>query len=90
MAEEYWRRSRKELSAEEKTVLLRIYGNAMRVFYQGDRGRFFALLAHVRKLDPTYRPARPRLLQSLSGLVGYANAEAVAQAYRRVKRLGQS
>lgn len=75
------------LDGPRRAALLQVYGYLARSYYPHDRARFDALWARLSALDPAYRPAGPRSLRALSGLVGYPRAERVALAWRRLKRL---
>ncbi len=86
LAEAHWRERQSVLRVEQTDLLLRIYGNALRTFFELDRASFHALLARVEALAPYYRPANPARLRWLSYLVGYRRAEGIALAYRRIGR----
>jgi glycosyltransferase involved in cell wall biosynthesis len=85
LAEDHCCQIREGLTPEQKDLLLKIYGNALRVFYDLDRSRFRELFDHVKGLDPAYRPTAPGILRCLSSLVGYEAAEAFASLYRQLK-----
>jgi glycosyltransferase involved in cell wall biosynthesis len=87
MAETFWDGTLGGVGAEQRGVLLEIYGNALRVFYETERPEFWELVKHVRRLDPAYCPAGPGALRWLSRLVGYERAESFALLHRRMKRL---
>jgi glycosyltransferase involved in cell wall biosynthesis len=86
MAECFWEQTRGGVGSEQRKVLLEIYGNALRVFYEIARPEFWELLSHVRQLDPAYCPAQPAVLGWLSRRVGYERAESLALLYRRMKQ----
>lgn len=86
LAETFWERTQGALRSEQRSLLLVIYGNALRAFYETERREFWALLRHVHQLDPGYYPAQPAPLSWLSRGVGYPTAERVALCYRRVTR----
>jgi hypothetical protein len=86
-AEEFWRQGQLALTPKQTVLLQEIYAHALRIFYERDRVSFDHLLAHLEKLNPSFRPAGPAWLSWWSKWVGYRQAEALALAYRRAKRL---
>ena len=72
-----------------KDVLLDVYGQGLRYWFVQDRSRFDNLYSHVRTLEPHYIPKGPKMLSAISRALGYPQAERVATAFRRGKRMAQ-
>jgi glycosyltransferase involved in cell wall biosynthesis len=85
-AEEEWR-SAGTLDAARQRALVDVYGALARNLFECDRRRFHEVYAHLRELDPDFRPSGPPSLRRLSALIGYPAAEHVAAAWRAAKRV---
>lgn len=70
----------------ELQVLLEVYGQLARFFFEHDRPKFSEVLAKIHNLDPEYIPSSPKALQQLSKWFGYERAEAIALKYRQLKQ----
>jgi len=75
---------------ELKDVLLDVYGQGLRYWFEHDQSRFEDLYCHVRTLEPRYIPKAPKMLFVLTRALGYPAAERVAKAYRSGKALARS
>jgi len=85
MVEEHWLNTT-GLNPERRELLLQVYSQAARFFFEYDRLRFNDIYAKLLSLDRTYSPSGPSMLRLLSRWIGYPRAEAVALAYRKLKR----
>ena len=72
-----------------KEVLLVVYSQGLRYWFDHDRSKFDALYRHVIALEPHYIPSGPPVLSNLSRVLGYPAAEHVARLYRCGKRVVQ-
>lgn len=73
------------MSWEQSNVLVDIYGNLARSYFEQDRTKFYNVLARIRILNPNYIPSGPPHLRWLSRCLGYENAEEIALKYRQIK-----
>lgn len=74
------------LTPQQHAALVEAYTIVTRASYQVDRGLFDESYHALLKLEPHFAPGSPLLLNWASRAVGYPRAEALAGAYRRVKR----
>ena len=86
LAEIFWRENFAILSQAQSDVLIEAYAEAARFYYEHSRAKFQATYDRLLMLDPAYLPSRPKKLRAFSTMLGYPRAEAVALAYRKVKR----
>jgi glycosyltransferase involved in cell wall biosynthesis len=74
-----------KLGEFELKVLLEVYGQLARFFFEHDRTNFSEVLARIHNINPKYIPSNPKALQQLSKCLGYERAEAIALKYRQIK-----
>lgn len=84
---EAWWRARGGLDEARCKALLQVYGQVARGSYADDRPVFALAYAALVHLQPGYIPSKPRTLAWLSRGLGYPRAEAVALAYRKLKKM---
>jgi hypothetical protein len=65
------------------------YRQAARTFAGSDWARFDAVVEQLRNLVGSAAPKKPFVLKALSNVVGYKNAERVAIAYRKMKKISK-
>lgn len=75
------------ISSEDRKSIGRAFTNYARRLYARDQDAFREFIAKVRVLEPKFNPTNPWYLAILSHLIGYENAEAVAQVARRPRKL---
>jgi glycosyltransferase involved in cell wall biosynthesis len=73
------------MSWEQSNILVDIYGNLARAYFEQDRTKFRNILTRIRILNPNYIPSGPPHLRWLSRCLGYENAEEIALKYRQIK-----
>jgi glycosyltransferase involved in cell wall biosynthesis len=78
---------RRSMNWEQSNILVDIYGNLARFYFEQDRTKFHNILARIRTLNPNYLPSGPTHLRWLSRYIGYENAEEIALKYRQIKTL---
>jgi hypothetical protein len=86
---EQWWTEHGGVTPARRGALLQVYAGVARGSFEKDRPAFETACAALERLDPGYVPDAPKSLAVLSRLAGYRRAEAVALAYRRVKRLAR-
>jgi glycosyltransferase involved in cell wall biosynthesis len=75
------------LSNDDKQILIESYGGLARFYFEYDRSKFFEVLQRIKNLNSNYLPSSPKILRQLSKWLGYEQAEAIALAYRKTKRI---
>lgn len=83
---EAWWQQHGGLTAERKDAVIGVLAYVARSSYERDPSTFEAVHSHLEKLRPGFVPDRPQKLAVISRLVGYRRAEALAWAFRRMKR----
>jgi glycosyltransferase involved in cell wall biosynthesis len=86
LVENYLRTSSDSITEGDAEVLLHVYGQAARYYFERDRRRFDEIYDLISELDPDFAPEKPAALRFLSHLIGYKRAETLAAAYRKLKR----
>ncbi len=86
MVEQYWR-ERQELTPHRARALARVCFQSARALSEFDWQAFLEEANHIEALEPHFVPPAPSHLRLASRALGYANAERLAKAYRRIKRL---
>jgi hypothetical protein len=76
-----------ELPAQDRRMVLRRCTAFARNLYPQHREAFLEYMIKARILDPKFNPTNPWYLSLLSHVVGYENAEAVAQLVRGPKNV---
>jgi glycosyltransferase involved in cell wall biosynthesis len=84
--EEIWQ-AQGRITPKQRVALENVYGQTARFFFECDRLKFSQVLARIHNLNPNYLPSGPKALRQLSQWFGYEQAEAIALAYRRAKRI---
>jgi len=87
MAEQFWTEAQNNLSLQQRKLLLELYGNAARFYFEHDQPQFQEVYQKLLNLDSNYIPESPKALKYLSSFIGYPNAEALALVYRKAKNL---
>jgi glycosyltransferase involved in cell wall biosynthesis len=75
------------LTDTRRAALIEAYAYVARASFGGDTASFEAAYAGLERLQPGYRPRRPRHLAYAARVVGYRRAEVLAAHYRRVKSM---
>ncbi|MDZ8188211.1 MAG: glycosyltransferase family 2 protein [Nostoc sp. ChiSLP02] len=86
LVEAAWQEQTDTIFTQRQKFLLEAYEHLARFYFEHDRSKFYEVLAIIYNLNPNYLPSRPRALRQLSKWFGYEQAEAMALAYRRVKK----
>ncbi|MDZ7962638.1 MAG: glycosyltransferase [Aulosira sp. DedQUE10] len=84
--EEVWK-NHGGISKERSLALQKVYAQIARFFFEHDSLKFEQVMNRIYKLNPSYIPDNPKVLNILSRRLGYKNAEAVALMYRKLKKL---
>lgn len=86
LAETFWQEETSEIRGERLSVLLGVYGQVARFYFEHDRPKFYQVIDQIHNLNPKYIPSGPRILRQLSACLGYEKAEKIALIYRQLKR----
>ena len=90
LAENVWRNQKNELTEQQIKLLLEIYAQVARFYFERDRKKFKTVFSKIKLLDPQYLPPSPKALRYFSRWIGYEKAEEVALIFRRLKALSQN
>jgi glycosyltransferase involved in cell wall biosynthesis len=83
---EAWWQQRGGVTSAQRHALVQVYGHIARSSFENDRPTFEEAYRALERLQPGYRPSRPKRLAVMSRLVGYRRAESIALLYRKAKR----
>jgi len=84
--EDLWSKTGEPLSGTRRDALLKRYFWIGSHFYEHDRAMFGMVWDQIKQHDPKFIPPSTPAMKLFSRLLGYPRAEAVALAWRRVKR----
>lgn len=75
------------ITPERLMALEKVYGQIARFYFEYNRPKFSEVFAKIHHLNPNYLPSSPKTLRQLSKWLGYQQAEAIALAYRQIKKI---
>lgn len=87
---EAWWQQRGGVTSAQRCAFVQVYGHVARASFENDRPTFEEAYEALQRLQPGYRPLRPKRIAVMSRLVGYRRAESIALLYRKAKRYALS